>query len=129
MLKKTIKYEDFDGNKREEDHYFNLTTTELTDLSNSVDGGLDVLIEKIIKEKDNRKIYDLFKKIVLMSYGIKSDDGRRFMKSDEISHEFTQTAAYDALMTELLQKEGMSSDFIKAIIPSEFRKQMENSEK
>ena len=33
MLKKTVNYEDFDGNKRTEDLYFNLTKLEATEFA------------------------------------------------------------------------------------------------
>ena len=75
MLKKTHTYYDFDGQQRTEDFYFNLTEAELTELEYSMNGGLSQLLEKIIKEDDQKQIIEYFKKIVIMAYGVKSLDG------------------------------------------------------
>ena len=97
MLKKTIKYTDYDGMEREEDFYFNLTESELMVMELSEDGGLKKMMEKIIREKNRPKIIEIFQNMIKMSYGEKSPDGKRFVKSEEISRAFTQTTAYDKL--------------------------------
>lgn len=117
MLKKTITYEDFDGNKRTEDFYFNLSKAELMELEMSTTGGLTQMINKISSEQDSVKIVELFKRILLMSYGEKSPDGKRFIKSKEISEAFSQTTAYSDLFMQLVTEEGEAAKFINAIIP------------
>lgn len=119
MLKKRIKYTDYDGNEREEDFYFNLTKAEITEMELSTEGGLQNLIEKIIDAKDTPQIIQFFKKIILTAYGEKSPDGRRFIKSDEISTAFTQTPAYSELFMELATDEVAASAFINGIIPKD----------
>lgn len=119
MLKKRIKYVDYDGNEREEDFYFNLTKAEITELELSTEGGLQYMIERIIDAKDTPQIIQFFKKIILMSYGEKSPDGRRFIKSDKLSEEFTQTPAYSELFMELATDEKSASNFINGIIPKD----------
>lgn len=117
MLKKTITYEDFDGNKRTEDHYFNLTSAELTEMEMSLNGGLSQLLEKILQENDQKRIIEYFKKIVLMSYGKKSLDGRQFSKNDAIREEFASTAAYSEIFMELATDADAASAFINGIMP------------
>lgn len=117
MLKKTIKYNDYDGNEREEDFYFNLDEAELMEMELTTNGGLAAKIERIVKEQDNAKIIQIFKDIIIKSYGKKSEDGRRFIKNDEIREEFTQTRAYSALFMELSSDADAATKFIEGIIP------------
>ena len=84
MLKLTKTYTDYDGNERTEDFYFNLSKAELTKLEMSETGGLINFLQKIISAQDGKTIIETFEKIILMSYGEKSPDGRRFIKNDEI---------------------------------------------
>ena len=93
MLKKTVTYVDYNGVKRTEDFYFNLTKAEVAEMELSVQGGFSKMLEEIVASKDNVQIVNLFKQMVLKSYGEKSPDGRRFIKSDEIAQAFAQTEA------------------------------------
>lgn len=122
MLKKTITYEDFNGVTRTEDCYFNLTKSELTEIEMGVDGGFAEKIQKIIKAQNGPEIMKAFKDILIKSYGIKSDDGRRFIKSDKISEEFSQTPAYDQLFMELCTDGEKGAKFINAIMPKDIQK-------
>lgn len=117
MLVKKVKYEDFDGNEREETLYFNLTRTELIEMELSENGGFDKFLRRIIEERDNQRLAKLFKQIILASYGVKSADGKRFFKSKELSEEFSQTGAYDALFLELISDTNNITAFINGIIP------------
>lgn len=119
MLKKTINYVDYDGNEREEDFYFNLTKAELMEMSLSTSGGLDKYIERITKAQDTAKLIELFKDIIIKSYGVKSDDGKRFIKKPELTEEFTQTEAYSDLFTTLATNENEAAAFINGIMPKE----------
>ena len=119
MLKKTIKYTDFDGVQREESVYFNLTKTELTEMELSATGGLTKMIEKIVETQDGGRILTVFKELILKAYGEKSPDGRRFIKSKELSEAFSQTPMYDILFMELATDADKASEFIKAVIPSD----------
>ncbi len=121
MLKKTIVYEDFDGHKRVEDHYFNLTEAELTEMELSLNGGLSQLLEKILKENDQKQIIEYFKKIVLMSYGKKSLDGRQFMKNEKIREEFASSAAYSEIFMELATDENAAAAFVNGIMSKSMR--------
>ena len=101
MLKKTFKFVDYNGNPRTEDHYFNLTQAEVTELELSVDGGLTAMINRVVQAQNGRQIIDTMKDIILKSYGVKSPDGRRFIKNQEVRDAFVQTEAYSQLFMEL----------------------------
>ena len=129
MLKKTITYENFDGEQVTEELQFNLTKTELTEMNLAQAGGLDKFIERIVQEEDQKKIYDLFKDLVVKAYGKRSDDGKRFIKIENghsLGEEFTETAAFDALMVEMLTSEDAktATEFITGIIPKDIAAQV-----
>lgn len=118
MLKKTITYRDFNDNERTEDFYFNLTAAEITEMEMSTTGGLAEMIQQIVKAQDMPAILKVFKDLVLRSYGVKSPDGRRFIKSEEISKEFAQTNAYSQLFMELAGDAEKASAFVNGIVPN-----------
>ena len=117
MLKKTIVYTDYDGNERTEDFWFNISKAELAELEYSVKGGLKKILEKAVQDQDGPKIISVFKEIVLKAYGEKSNDGRRFMKSEEISRNFSETEAYVNLFMELATDEKAATAFMEGILP------------
>lgn len=117
MLKKTIKYTDYDGNEREEDFYFNLTQAECVKLQLGTDGGLEKKLRKIIAEQDVPKIIPIFEDIILGAYGEKTPDGKRFVKSKELAEAFSQTEAYSNLFIELLSDADAAAAFVNGILP------------
>lgn len=117
MLKKNIKYTDYNNEERSEDFYFNLSQAECMEMELSTNGGMQQLIEKIVSEKDNAKIVEMFKKIILRSYGIKSPDGRKFEKSEAISKDFESTEAYSVLFMELATNADAAAEFIRGVFP------------
>ena len=118
MVVKKIKYTDFNGVEREEEFMFNLTEAEITEMELTTDGGLSDSIKKIISAQDTPQIIETFKMLLLKSYGEKSADGRRFIKSDELSKEFTQTNAYSQLFMELATDADAASKFVNGIAPN-----------
>ena len=131
MLKKTVNYVDFDENSRTEDLYFNLTKTELIDIamdlpenvtsemSKEGDTPDEAAALKMIESLGGKGVIDFIKNIVLKSYGIKSEDGKRFIKNEQLTTEFSQTLAYDTIVTELLTDDKAASDFVNAVIPKD----------
>ena len=121
MLKKELTYLDYNEPPQEikTTCYFNLTRSELTTMELSVHGGMQQRIEKITKEKDGVKLMDLFRSIILDSYGEKSLDGKRFIKSKEISEAFSQTPAYDIIFMELVTDSKAAIEFIQSILPKD----------
>ena len=118
MFKKTMTYTDYDGNQRTEDFFFNLTRAECMEMNFSETGGLEKMLRKIIAEQDTKRIVEVFKEIVLKAYGEKSPDGRRFIKTPEITEAFSQTEAYSDLFIELATNADSASAFINGIIPA-----------
>lgn len=119
MLKKTITYTDYNGVERTEDFYFNLTPSEITEMELGGDESLSSTIERISKSKDIPSIVRMFKGIILKAYGEKTADGKRFVKSEEISTAFSQTEAYSELFMELATDSDAAAAFLNAIIPNE----------
>lgn len=117
MLKKTIEFVDYNGVTRKEDHYFNFNEAEITEMELSTVGGLSEMINSIIKAQDGPSIMKLFKDIILGAYGVKSPDGREFIKSDELSRKFSQTEAYSKLFMELITDAEAAADFVNGIVP------------
>jgi hypothetical protein len=119
MLKREITYEDYNGETVTETFYFNLAKSEIIELEVGYKGGLEETIKRIIAAEDNQKLIAEFKKLVLLAYGVKSEDGKRFIKSDALREEFSQTAAYDALFMELATDDGAAATFVTGIIPKD----------
>lgn len=119
MLKKNIKYVDYDGNARAEDFYFNLNKAEVIELQLGTVGGLTKTLEKIVQEKDASRIIEYFKTLILKAYGEKSADGRRFIKSQELRDAFEQTEAYSELFMELASDAKMAAEFVNGVLPKE----------
>ena len=124
MVVKKIKYTDFNGAEREEEFMFNLTEAEITEMELTTEGGLSDSIKKIISAQDTPEIIKTFKMLLLKSYGEKSADGRRFIKSEELTEAFTQTNAYSQFFMELATDDKAAIAFINGIIPDSMRERV-----
>ena len=129
MLRKVIKYTDYNGVEREEPLYFNLNKAELTDFNLSKEGGLDNIIKRIIETKDQPHLIAIIKELILTAYGEKSDDGKYFIKNQEIRDKFVCNEAYSNLYMELVSNEQETIKFIKAIIPADILQSIEDKER
>lgn len=119
MLKKTITYTDYDGNERTEDFRFNLSKAEYVMFENSVIGGMSKEIERAMAMQNGPRILEIFKDLVDRSYGVKTPDGRRFMKSPELLQEFRETEAYVNLFMELVTDLEAGKAFLRGVSPSD----------
>lgn len=124
MLKKTITYTDYNGSERTEDFYFNLTKAEIMEMEMSTTGGLTEMINRIVAAQDAPAIISIFKELILKAYGVKSPDGKRFVKSKELATEFSQTEAYSQLFMELATNADEASKFVNGIVPSADKKEV-----
>ena len=124
MLKKTITYTDYNGVVRTEDFLFNLTKTELMKWDLKTPGGLAARLERISQKVDVPSLTAFIEDLIDKSYGIKSEDGVRFIKDENLSKMFTQTEAYDQLFVDLLSHEKKTAEFINGIIPKELADQV-----
>lgn len=121
MLIKKIKYTDFDGNEREESFYFNLSKAELARMELTVEGSFTGLVKRLIEKRKGPEIVKIFENIIQTSYGEKSPDGKRFIKSEEATKEFTQTEAYSELIMELYSDANKAAEFIAGILPADMQ--------
>lgn len=118
MLKKTITYTDYNEIIHTETYYFNLSKAECMEMEMSTSGGLTEMINKIIETQDVPAIIKIFKDLILKAYGVKSPDGKRFIKSEELSTAFAQTEAYSVLFMELATNAEEAAAFVNGIMPS-----------
>ena len=120
MYCEKMTYTDFDGKEREEELRFNLTQAELLEWELTTEGGMQKLLEKIVAEKDKVKLAEMFRTIILKAYGIKSADGKRFVKvidGHRVSEDFAQTQMYSDFMMSLFTDPQKQIDFVNAIVP------------
>lgn len=129
MLKKKITYTDYNGVQRTEDFYFNLSKAELMEMELGTTGGFAEKMKTIVGSNDGPTIMRVFKEILLKAYGEKSEDGKRFMKSPEISAAFEQTEAYSQIFMELITDADKSSEFIIAIMPKDVQEDAQKEAK
>lgn len=118
MVKKTLTYTDYNGTKRTEDFYFNLSKAEMAEMEMSVNGGLSDMLTNIVNAHDMPSIIKIFKEILLKTYGVKTPDGR-FEKSEELSKKFSETAAYSDLFMLLATDAKEAAHFINNVVPDD----------
>ena len=126
MLKKTITYSDLDGNPVTEDFYFNLSKAEIAEMELSHEGGFSAYLQRIIESQNGAEIIATFKNIVMGAVGRRSEDGRRFIKSEEITNEFLQTDAYSQMFMELVTDSEAAAEFVRAIVPADMAEAVAN---
>lgn len=132
MLVKKIKYTDFNGNEREESFYFHYSKAQIIEMQFSFGGGMEEFLKRIVNTQDMNALFQYFKEFILNAVGVKSDDGKRFIKNKEISDSFEQSNAYEVLMMELLGFENptdnanAAADFVLGVLPAEYAKLMQD---
>ena len=127
MFTKTIKYTDYEGNERTRECRFHLSKADLIEMNFSAAGGMEKLIKKIIDTQDTKKMLEIFKDLILKSYGELSDDGNQFVRvrnGRRLADDFAETAAYEELYMELVTNEQAAVDFINGIIPASLREEL-----
>ena len=123
MIKKTMTYTDFNGNERTEDFYFNLTKAEITKMELSTKGGLAEMIQRIVAAQDTPAIIEVFEDLIKRAYGVKTPDGRGFIKRAEDLEAFMATEAYSQLFMELATDADAASKFVNGVVPADMAKQ------
>lgn len=123
MITKSITYTDYNGVERTENFMFNLSKAEIMEMELTTTGGLAEMIQRIVAAQDTPSIIKIFKDLILKSYGVKSPDGKHFVKSKELSTEFSQSEAYSVLFMELATDADAAAAFVNGIVPSDVAKQ------
>lgn len=127
MIKRTITFTDYNGLERTEDFYFHLTKAELAKMEMSTSGGYAEMITRIVAAKDAPAIMNVFEQLIHKSYGVKTPDGRGFVKRQEDLDAFIQTEAYSQLFMDLLTDTDYATKFINGIIPADLSEQAKNA--
>jgi hypothetical protein len=127
MLKRDITYTTFDGEEITEEFHFHISKIEILELETRFEGGLQAMLRRVMTTKDTKMILEEFKRIILLSVGRKSTDGRRFLKTDEIREEFEQSPAFEVLFMDFLEKENYAADFLIGVLPADVAKAAENA--
>lgn len=137
MFTKTVNYEDFLGNERSETVYFHLSQNEIVEFAMELPDEVSEAVGdpanmdeeaaalKIAQAIGNKGIVDFLKKLIVKSYGVPSEDGRKFEKSEELSKEFAQTIVYDEILMELMTDDEAANKFVNQVIPAKLVKKME----
>lgn len=132
MLKKTITYEDFNGEKKTKDFYFHMNQVEFAKLNGEIPGGLEKHIQEIVEDKDDDAMLRMIDLLVSRSYG-KFDEDDEFTKIDRngrpLYEKFVNIDAYDKLIIELVSGEENIVNFLKAILPKDLQNKLEEKEK
>jgi hypothetical protein len=131
MFKKTVTYEDYNGEEQTEDFYFNLNKVEVMELEYSLGPGesLTNSFMTIARAEDYGTILSIIKKILLMSYGEKSPDGKRFIKNDELRTAFEQSAAFETIFWDFGTNEESFADFFVGVLPNSTKAELGDNPK
>lgn len=122
MIAKEIRYTDYNGVERKEKFLFHLNKAELAEMELGTKGGMSRMLEDIVAADNTQKIVDIFKNMILSAYGEKSEDGKRFIKSEELSIAFSQTEAYSELFMELATNTQSAIEFVNGVMPVDVEK-------
>lgn len=125
MITKKISYTDYNGVPRTENFNFNISEAEIIEMEYETPGGYTTMLKKIIEAKDEAGVIREMKNLVLKSYGVKSEDGRRFIKNDDLRDAFSQTEAYVQLFMELSTDAAKAVEFLNGIMPAKYRRQID----
>ncbi len=125
MLKRSITYTDFNGNEVTEDFFFHLSKAEMVELEMSTPGGLSKKLQEIVEANDGNIIIQTFKDLLLRAYGKRSEDGKRFIKTEEIRQDFQTSEAYSVLFMELVTNAEAAAEFVNGVVPQGLEGDME----
>lgn len=122
MLKKTYTYTDYNGVERTETFYFHFTEAEILDMEMSSEGGFAERVQKIIDAKDQSALMKVIKNFVIDAYGVKSDDGRRFIKNEEVKTAFVESPAFSDIFMDMVTNDELAAEFVNGVIPDTMKK-------
>lgn len=128
MIKQTIEFTDYNGVKRKEDHFFNLSKAELLKMEMSTKGGYGDMVQALIDAQDTPAVYAVFEEMIHKAYGVKSADGREFIKNDEVRNKFIQSEAYSELIWSLAMDADKAQKFVNGLMPAELIAQLQKEQ-
>lgn len=121
MIKKTVTYIDYNEVERTETFHFHFTEAEILDMEMSTEGGFAERVQRIIDAKEQTELLKVIKKFVYDAYGVKSEDGKRFIKSEEVKNAFIECPAYSEIFMELLTDDVKASEFVNGVVPEHMK--------
>ena len=117
MLKKTITYNDCDGNPITEEFRFNISRAEWAEMSYQQGAnGVEWYLNKLLKSRDTGELFAFIKELILTSIGKQSADNKSFIKNQQIRDSFMYSEAYSELLEELMSSEKAASEFFNAVL-------------
>lgn len=121
MIKKTVTYTDYNGVERTESFYFHFNEAEILDMEMSTEGGFAERVQRIIDAKHQTELLKVIKQFVYDAYGVKSEDGKRFMKNDEVKAAFIESPAYSEIFMEMLTNDKLAAEFVNGVVPENMK--------
>lgn len=119
MFKLPIAFENIDGETTVEEHYFNISLSEATDLATEEgDNSFFALLQRVTAGATGANIIKGLKEIVRRSYGIRNDKNQ-FRKDEYATDDFMQSEAYDALFTRMITEPAFAAEFVNGIFPKD----------
>lgn len=121
MIKKTIEYTDLNGNTRKDDFYFHINKGEMAEMAAQKNGEYGNYLAKIAENNNITELMEVFKELILKSYGVRSEDGLTFEKEDDNGNplwkKFYRSEAYGELLMELIGDSDKAAAFVNGVIP------------
>ena len=120
MIKRTITFEDLDGNSITDDFYFHISMSEVSKMELGTEGGMAEKLKKLVAASKGKDIIEQFEGILHSAYGVRSENNRQFIKNEQVWQEFYQSDAYNVLFMQLISDEDASAAFVRGILPANF---------
>ena len=127
MIKKTITYTDLNDAENTEDYYFHINKGEMMRMQLSEGMALDVKIDRLIQTRDYKEIVATIESFIDLSYGVRSENGKSFIKNPKQLELFKSSEAYSELVWSLYTDEDEMRDFIFGIFPSNLKEVTEET--
>lgn len=124
MIKKTVTYTDYNGVERTESFYFHFSEAEILDMEMSTEGGFAERVQRIVDAKQQTELLKVIKQFVYDAYGVKSDDGKRFIKNDEVKTAFIESPAYSKIFMEMLGDDKIAAEFVNGVVPANMKDEL-----
>ena len=115
MFIQHFKYVDFKGTEREEDVMFHYSTDEILSIMASKNEGFLEWMKKAASTNSTSELMPVFREVVLGAYGEISPDGRRFIKSKEMSKAFSETPMFTQLIESFFENTQNAVEFFNKV--------------
>ena len=120
MIKLDLTFEDFDGNPVTESHWFHLSKNKLIEMELADSEGLAQKLTKVGTSGDAGEIMRAFKDVISSAYGVRPpENAQKFIQTPELSTEFMNSLAFDAMLTRLITDTNFAVDFVNGIVPKD----------